>query len=237
MPPPCSTVAAPPAIWKSSKVTVVPARIVKTGVPELPLTSGGPAVPTPEIVRLRSMVTLSVGLPTSWIVWQLASFTADWMEGSVALGTSQTPASGACGPLVVPCVAKADDAPADTIVAATGTARARYDILRFNSPPLVSSRRSFEPATGDPEAQCDCCDQRAQTDASAVAGPYRFDDPDGRVGLGGLPRRRRRCRAPGQLTYRDQPLARADDALICLTVRSTRDDVSLDAGPTERRSR
>jgi hypothetical protein len=60
------------------------------------------------------------------------------MDGYVALDTSQTPASGACRVLVVVfCVAKADDALADTIAAATGTATARYNILRFNSPPLV----------------------------------------------------------------------------------------------------
>ena len=86
------------------------------------------------------MVTLSVGLPTSWIVWQLASSAADWMEGYVTPGTSQTPASACPGLVVVVCVAKVEGAPAATIVAATGTATATNNIMRFNSPPLVRTR-------------------------------------------------------------------------------------------------
>ena len=47
-----------------------------------------------------------------------------------------------------------------------------------------------------------------------VIGAYRFDDPDGRVGHGDPPRHRRGTLFHVPLTYRDEPLDGADDALI-----------------------
>jgi hypothetical protein len=68
------------------------------------------------------MVTLSVEFPTSCIVWQLGSSTADWIVGYVVPGTSQALApTPRPSPFVFGCLAKVGSAPAAIIAAATST--------------------------------------------------------------------------------------------------------------------
>src|SRR5215203_104611 len=171
MPPPFSTLVEPPlSMWKSSKVTVLPGRIVKVVSPGEPTTMGEGSTFIPVIVTLRSMVTVSVEFPTSCMVWQLALFTADWTVSYLS-GTVQAAAPTPCTfPFVFACLAKVGSAPAAIVAAATSVI-VTNNIVRLISATSRKERGTIHPTVSSNGDKCDGSREEAQL----------FDKATGRI--------------------------------------------------------